>query len=771
MANPIQQAMITRKITYLVAILALFTVSLVVRGSQKYPLPVAALNRATIYSQADKLDLRELDLGEAEVLGSAMRLGFTGMRGVVTTAMWRAAIEKQKRHEFQEMELLVRTVSRLQPHFITPWIFQGWNMSYNVSVENERLNDMYFYIARGLEFMAEGERMNTKDVVDDEGHKHKIGSPDLRYQIGFFYQNKFTNSDKVTTLRSLFQLSNIPPTERDPRQFRVGNDNAIDVKEGSKFRRFCADYPQFVRRLREKLDCRKPEDVVQFLAENTKVPSRYKANSPEVAEPTDQFPVLPDKFVEQPDEYNPKSVINGDVFDGVQAARAWFEYAQTTLPPNPKGLDNRPIPTGILNLREEDVFKYRIPRSPALIIFRQSPCRSQSYVAERLMKEGWFDKDTTWRPDELRDANSFWFKNSAVEGDVPFRGSDNAQDQWQKAYEMWSEHGRITGMTLSLDDRSVLENRARAVPNLEHFAVMPLDQLVYQYGFFREAAEARQSLLNFEKNRGMTNFEFFLEQARAESSADAVAANKLIWEAKQNESFGSLGQAADQYARGLAEWRKVFEKYELFHRTDRSDQTESDVFETVMKFTDLVQKERNRREESARSDAETAAAFAGAVAIARKDADRLTASTPQLAMAAAFGPAVATIGLGDLNRGLAEREALVRIVAYEPATQATAREVTQFGLAALASGLARGVEELDPPELTARKHAEIARASNLFGGQYEYRMYYMQRPEAGRTTDIMRWTRMSVEDEVKGRLGLSKKIPPEASTGPDETPR
>ena len=60
---------------------------------------------------------------------------FGQWRGVVTTAMWRAAIEKQKRHEFQEMELLIRTVSRLQPHFITPWIFQSWNIAYNVSVE------------------------------------------------------------------------------------------------------------------------------------------------------------------------------------------------------------------------------------------------------------------------------------------------------------------------------------------------------------------------------------------------------------------------------------------------------------------------------------------------------------------------------------------------------------------------------------------------------------------------------------------------------------
>src|SRR5262245_33519350 len=129
MANPLQQASVTRKITYLVVIAGLFTVSLFVRG--KFT-PPAALARNPITSQAERLDLRELDLGDAELAGEAMRLGLSGARGFVTTALWRTAIEKQKRHEFQEMEQAIRTVSMLQPHFITPWIFQGWNMSYNV---------------------------------------------------------------------------------------------------------------------------------------------------------------------------------------------------------------------------------------------------------------------------------------------------------------------------------------------------------------------------------------------------------------------------------------------------------------------------------------------------------------------------------------------------------------------------------------------------------------------------------------------------------------
>ncbi|HEY2787636.1 MAG TPA: hypothetical protein VGJ05_21950 [Fimbriiglobus sp.] len=760
MANPLQKAAVTRKITYLVAIAALFTVSLFVRG--KVPVPVPALNRGTIYSQAERLDLRELDLGDAELAGSAMRLGLTGMRGVVTTILWRTAIEKQKRNEFQEMEDIVRIVSRLQPHFITPWIFQGWNMSYNVSVENSRLNDMYFYIARGLEFMAEGERLNTKIVDKGLPTEHRIGSPDLRYQIGFFYQNKFTVSDKVTTLRSLFQLSNIPPNERKPGIFYLGNDKTVQTGEGSQFRKFCRDYPQFVRRLRDKLDCRKPEEVVQFLKDNEKVPTRFQLNS-ELADPSEQFPILPDKFNEQPDEYNPLMKIPGDTFDGVQAGRAWFEYAQTTLPPNPTFPDGRPIPSGILELRPEDVFKYRIPRAPALIVFRQSPCRAQSYVADRLMKAGWFDKDTTWRPDEMRDANSFWFKTSAVEPDLEFRSTDNAQDQWQKAYRMWNAHGRATGMILSFDDRLALEEKARVVPPRDDFSVMPIDELVYRFKYPRDAAIARKALLNFDKNRYMTNFEYFLEQARAESSADAVAANKMLWEAKRYDDFSNIEEAADRYARGLAMMRKVFETYEKFHRTDQSEETESDYYEVFLKFSGLVLKERNRRDSHTKAQVETAAEalIGGVSATARNDLDRMAEPAPQWAMTAAFGgPFAAAAARQDLPQGLAEREALMRIVAYEPQTQATARDVTQFGVSALVSGMVRGVEELDTPALAERKLATVALGSHLFDGRYDYRMEYEQKPTSVGTSDFLRWSRQSVEDEVKGRLGLLRKLPP-----------
>ena len=48
------------------------------------------------------------------------------------------------------------STSMMEP--VTPWMFQGWNLAYNVAVECDQPRDKYFYITRGTQLLAEGER-------------------------------------------------------------------------------------------------------------------------------------------------------------------------------------------------------------------------------------------------------------------------------------------------------------------------------------------------------------------------------------------------------------------------------------------------------------------------------------------------------------------------------------------------------------------------------------------------------------------------------------
>src|SRR5207237_2619359 len=142
---------------------------------------------------------------------------------------------------------------------INPWLFQSWNLAYNVSAESDRVRDKYFYISRGIQLIAEGERRNSN-------------SSELRSMCGFYYRDKFGVSDEANTLQCLLQLSCMEPSERDPQRFRRSG-RQLDL---DRFQTFCENHPQLVRRLREILMHGTPESVVDFLADHQKLPSRYE---------------------------------------------------------------------------------------------------------------------------------------------------------------------------------------------------------------------------------------------------------------------------------------------------------------------------------------------------------------------------------------------------------------------------------------------------------------------------------------------------------------
>src|SRR5262245_31881543 len=329
MASPFQQQVRQRKLIYIALILVLFTASW-------------GWRRAVIDHLAGRLAIRESDRGEVELTGAVVRLGLTGSRGLATCILWTNAIEKQKKNQWNELEVLVRSLTKLQPHFITPWLFQSWNLAYNVSVESDRVRDKYFYITRGVELLAEGERQN-------------LYHPDLRWSLGQYLMQKICQSDETNYKRSLFQLSLIPPNERDPARFWKQTDQGPEFS-WAEFEAFCKQHPQLVRRLKEgmhrenlrdkkkQFTCETPLQVVQFLEDNYHVPSMYRvdpllAGVPAQARtwnqhkkdselaPETRFPVLPPPH--QPafdsEALTSASALRDDT-DAFGVAHSWFCY-------------------------------------------------------------------------------------------------------------------------------------------------------------------------------------------------------------------------------------------------------------------------------------------------------------------------------------------------------------------------------------------------------------------------------------------------------------
>jgi hypothetical protein len=581
MASPFQQRALQRKLIYTALILVLFTVAWVWR-------------HYVVDTQAAELAIREESRGEVDLIGSLVRLCTIGSRGVATCFVWSQALDAQKKNQWNELELLVQTMSKLQPHFITPWIFQSWNLAYNVSVESDRVNDKYFYITRGLEHLAKGDRRNRDN-------------PQMRWSIGFFLQHKIGQSDETNALRSLYQLSQIPPNERDPGRFWTVRDGRQEVNL-QEFEAFCKKNPQLVRRLREgirrenkrdwthQFRCERVEEVVQFLADNFRVPSLWEdgqpsqpggwRENPDKLRPlADRFPVLPPaRTVKPPQQEFDTTALKDtstlkDEDDAFQVARAWFCYSQEPLPP-PDDLPGHSKPI-------VDRVHQRLPHFTTLV-FRAHPAQAQRFHAERLYDEGWFDAAGWDIPDWFREQGD---KFSDGEPAVIGGGRKWGLEAWEKTYEMWRTLGESNHLLYrNQADQSNTERQAEAfaakfklplgapVPPMREDAMDPKTRSEYF---------AAQFLTEYNSYRSITNFPSHYNRAYVESKEEAVKARKLFYEAEALRLKNSPTRALQKYEdpNSLKAWREKILMENKDFRRDSFIQEQN--LEIHMKYIDL----------------------------------------------------------------------------------------------------------------------------------------------------------------------------------------
>ncbi len=165
---------------------------------------------------------KDRDLGEAAIgqidTGSFMMKLFLlgGFRGIVADLLWLRAEEYKKDHDWDRLDTTVELITKLQPHFLSIWTFQGWNLAYNVSVEWDAPEDKYTWIKQGIKFIQEGVLKNRR-------------SPDLVWDTAWFYYHKLGFSDESIILRRLFRDDEDEPFKKfyDPnsKQTIVGKDN------------------------------------------------------------------------------------------------------------------------------------------------------------------------------------------------------------------------------------------------------------------------------------------------------------------------------------------------------------------------------------------------------------------------------------------------------------------------------------------------------------------------------------------------------------------
>ena len=106
-----------------------------------------------------------------------------GFRGLISNFLWIRANDLQQDDKFFEAAQLADWITKLEPTFTQVWLFQGWNMAYNISVKFKEngpgdFSDRWRWVERGIELLRDdGLRYNPNDVL-------------IHRELAWFFQHK-----------------------------------------------------------------------------------------------------------------------------------------------------------------------------------------------------------------------------------------------------------------------------------------------------------------------------------------------------------------------------------------------------------------------------------------------------------------------------------------------------------------------------------------------------------------------------------------------------
>lgn len=103
--------------------------------------------------------LGEGELVQASNLGAATILLLGGFRGLAVDVLWLRSINLHETRQYHEERALLDLISKLQPHYASVWVFQSWNIAFNISVQYQSAEEQFKWIQEGRDFLLKGRRM------------------------------------------------------------------------------------------------------------------------------------------------------------------------------------------------------------------------------------------------------------------------------------------------------------------------------------------------------------------------------------------------------------------------------------------------------------------------------------------------------------------------------------------------------------------------------------------------------------------------------------
>jgi hypothetical protein len=115
----------------------------------------------------DRLGMTQMSaLDNAPPMLAFTTVALGGFRGLISNFLWIRANDLQQDDKFFEAAQLANWITDLEPHFSQVWVFQGWNMAYNISVKFKDFPDRWRWVENGFTLLRDkGLYYNPDDVL------------------------------------------------------------------------------------------------------------------------------------------------------------------------------------------------------------------------------------------------------------------------------------------------------------------------------------------------------------------------------------------------------------------------------------------------------------------------------------------------------------------------------------------------------------------------------------------------------------------------------
>ena len=101
-----------------------------------------------------------------------------GFRGLISNFLWIRSNDLQINDQYFEAAQLANWITDLEPHYAQVWVYEGWNMAYNISVKFKDFPDRWRWVENGIELLR------------DRGLKYNPDSVLIYQHLGWFFQHK-----------------------------------------------------------------------------------------------------------------------------------------------------------------------------------------------------------------------------------------------------------------------------------------------------------------------------------------------------------------------------------------------------------------------------------------------------------------------------------------------------------------------------------------------------------------------------------------------------